>query len=161
MAKRKRQRSFKGFGVSTIRRFPEFNPAVPEATFDTHGLALYRAEHWLDLVARIHEQPSLLSFCDFRPIPGGLTIWLEMLDEKSPEQVWNELLMAMDQVHGPWNAWFPVADGVKAVEGLLTIIEREGWKAAKGALSEGFPWLLNSNVEPATTEEVVIDLQAL
>lgn len=161
MANRQRQRSFKGFGDSTIRRFPEFDPAVPEATFGTHGLVLYRAEYWLDLVARVHGLPSLLTFCDFRPVPGGLDKWLKQLDEKTPHEVWNKLVKAMDKAHGPWNAWFPVADGLRAVEGLLNVLEREGWKAATDALSEGFPWLLKSRYEPATIEEVVMELRAL
>jgi hypothetical protein len=102
-----------------------------------------------------------LTFCDLRPTPGGLDKWLEMLDEKTPEEVWNELVQATDKATGPWNAWFPVEDGLRAVEGLLKILEREGWKAATDALSDGFPWLVKSRFEPATTEEVVVELRAL
>jgi len=159
--KNRRRRGFKGYGGNQLRTIPEFNPAVAAATFDTYGVVLKNAFHWLDLTARMCEAPSLLAFCDHRPVPGGLDKWLNMLEKWTPEQVWEALVATMDKKYGQWNDWFPVEQGLASVDGLVQILEREGWKAATDALNRECPGLLKGRYEPASAEDVIVELQAL
>jgi hypothetical protein len=154
-------RAFKGYGGAQQLMVPEFDLPVPTATFATCGAGLNRGFEWLDLTARVRGLPSLLAFCDHRPVPGGLDKWLKMLDKRTPEQVSEALVMAMDKTHGPWTDWFPVDQGLTTVDGLLEVLEREGWKAATCALNRECPGLLKGRYEPASAGDVVADLRAL
>lgn len=159
--KNRRRRAFNGYGGDQQRTIPEFNPAVPAATFGNYGAALNCAFEWLDLTARMCGVPSLQAFCDHRPVPGGLDKWLKMLEKWTPEQVWEALVMAMDKMHGPWSEWFPADQGLTAADGLLQILEREGWKTATDALNREYPGLLKGRYEPASAADVVVELRAL
>jgi hypothetical protein len=151
----------KSFGGVPLRLLPEFNPAVPAADFAAHGVALEGGFGWLDLIARLHGLTTLISFCDLRPVPGGLEKWLKKLDTQTPEQVATELAKATDKAHGPWTDWFPAEQGLGAVEGLLSILEREGWKPAEDALRREYPAMMKGKFEPAAVADVVADLRAL
>src|SRR5262245_37058542 len=154
-------RARKRLGGVPQRMLPEFNPAVPAADFGAHGVALERGFGWLDLIARLHGLTTLMTFCDLRPVPGGLEKWLNKLHTKTPEQVWAELAKATDKAHGPWTDWFPAEQGLGTVEGLLPILEREGWKPAVDALRREYPAMMKGKFEPAAVADVVADLRAL
>src|SRR5436190_7538198 len=146
-----------GLQGGPLRYVPEFDPAVPAADFGARGVVLHAAFGWLDLLARLNGLTSLQNFCDHRPVPGGMDKWLKKLEKLTPEQVWNQLVQARDKASGPWTDWFPVEQGVTTIDGLLTILQREGWRQAVDVLSEGFPFLRKKkgSFEPASVPEVV------
>lgn len=151
-----------GLNAGPQRYVPEFRPAVPAADFGPRGLVLHRAFGWLDLLARLNDSMSLQSFCDLRPVPGGMSKWLKKLETMTPEQVWSRLVQARDKASGPRTDWYPVDQGVTAVEGLLAVLHRDGWRPVVAALSDGFPFLnQNGSFEPAPVAEVVAELRAL
>lgn len=151
----------KDFSGSQQRVFPEFNPAVSDANFGIHGVALERAFAWLDLTARTHGLTTLWTYCDLRPVPGGLSKWMKKLEKKPAEKVWADLVKAMDKTHGPWADWFPIEHGLAVVEGLSEILEREGWNTAVDTLRREYPAMMKGKFEPAAAADVVTDLRAL
>lgn len=154
-------REAKEFVGAPQRLFPEFDPATPAAVFGAHGVALNRSLEWLDLLSRTRGLPSLLTFCDHRPVPGGILKWMKKLEAKTPEQVWSELVRAMDKTHGPWEDWHPVAQGTIAIQGLLEILQHDGWRGAATSIRREFPMRMQRQFEPAAAEEVIVDLRAL
>lgn len=149
-----------GLNSGPQRHVPEFNPELREADFGARGLVLNRAFGWLDLLSRLNGLTSLQSFADHRPVPGGMRKWLKKLEKSPPEKVWKQLTKARDKESGPWTDWFPAEQGVTAIEGLIAILQREGWRAAADALLKEFPTLKMSYFEPAPVAAVVAELQA-
>ena len=80
-----------GLNAGPQRHVPEFCPAVPAADFGP-PVRPHRAFGWLDLLARSNDSMSLQSFCDLRPVPGGMSKWLKKLETMTPEQVWSRLV---------------------------------------------------------------------
>lgn len=143
------------------RRLPEFDPPVPDADFGARGVVLCSAFEWLDLLARTNDLPSLLAFCDLRPVPGGMRKWLKMLDKHSPEVVWTKLCKSRDRASGAWKEWFPVEIGLQSIAGLVAVLEREGWSGTEARLRGEFPTIMKGRIEPVTAGDLVIELNAL
>lgn len=85
--------------------YPAFNRPVDEAAFDCEGKALARSFEALDAEMGL---PGLSSFGDTRSIPEDF--------DGDP----NEL----DEVVGPWDEWFPIADGLRTIDGLIAAVSR-------------------------------------
>ena len=151
-----------GYGLMTPH-VPEFNPPVPEAVFQASGTAILESFQMLDLMARTNDLPSLFSFCDMRPVPGGTSKWLNKLETMSAADVLEKMNAAFLKAHGPWEEWFPIEAGLRSIDGLVTILERDGWRPVEeiiraqwsGKLSEKCP------IAPVPAKDVVAELKAL
>jgi hypothetical protein len=86
--------------------YPVFNPRVRGVVFGRDGKSLARAVHSLDAIARAGGLTPLSGFMDNRPVPEEF--------DGDPDEL-GELL-------GPWEEWFPIAEGIRTVEGMLTAI---------------------------------------
>jgi hypothetical protein len=90
-----------GLGV-----YPTFNLPVSVATFDSDGKFLLAKFDVLDDVASAYGLRPLSSFADNRPIPEGFS--------GDPDE--------LAQLIGPWDQWFPIADGIRTIDGLTQIL---------------------------------------
>jgi hypothetical protein len=86
--------------------YPVFNPPVPGAGLASDGKLLARNFEALDAIAAAAGLPTFSSFGDNRPIPAGF--------EGDPDE--------LDDALGPFNEWFPAADGLRVVEGVSAAI---------------------------------------
>jgi hypothetical protein len=95
--------------------YPVFKPTVDEASFDYDGgKLLARYFDKLDAVAEAVGAPAFTSFGDNRPIPEDF--------DGDPDD--------LGEAMGPWDEWFPIDDGLRTVEGLISAIE-SGIRQAK------------------------------
>ncbi len=90
----------------TVGFVPAFQAKIP-ATFDADGAALFHNAAALDALAEEQGVPTLSSFADDREAPPDF--------DGYPE----ELVEAI----GPWTTWFSADDGLRCVEGLLSVLE--------------------------------------
>ncbi len=89
--------------------YPTFDPAVPSAVFDVEGKLLLDVFEPLDRVAVRHGLKPISSFGDNRDIPVGF--------DGTPDD--------LDEALGPWNDWFPTAEGLRTVEGLIAALRSD------------------------------------
>jgi hypothetical protein len=83
-----------------IAIYPAFSPPVPEAQIGSDGKLLAKYLKALEELARIAGVPSLGSF----------------MDRREPD-----LEDDLDEFIGSWDEWFPVSEGIRAVEGVLSL----------------------------------------
>jgi hypothetical protein len=150
-----------GLGQEKQRRFPEFKPPMPLEEFAERGEVLESAFYWLDLLARMENITSLMTFCDMRPVPGGMRKWLKMLEKKSALEVVLKMRQAMDKASGPWVDWYPAAQGIAAVADLLARLQQGGWQQVTARIGQEFPGLPMKRFAPATETQVITELTAL
>jgi hypothetical protein len=86
--------------------YPVFQPPVEEAVFDCDGKLLARWFEKLDAIAAENGLPAFSSFGDNRLVPEGF--------DGDPDEL-NALL-------GSYDEWFPIEEGLRAVEGLISAI---------------------------------------
>jgi len=140
---------------------PEFNPPVTDAVYEASGEAILEAFQMLELMARSNDLPSLLSFCDNRPVPRGLRFWLKKLAKNPASVVRTELAAAIEKTHGLWDEWFSIEAGLRSVEGLLAILEREGWRSTEALIRDNFGRQVKGPIAPVPASKVVTELNAL
>ena len=90
----------------TVGFFPAFEPKIA-VTYDGDGAALFHHAAVLDALAEEHGFPALSSFADDREPPPDFDGYPEELAEAI----------------GPWTAWFSPTDGLRCIEGLLSVLE--------------------------------------
>ena len=90
----------------TVGFFPAFEPRIAVA-YEGDGASLFHHAAALDALADENGLPALSSFADDREPPPDF--------DGYPE----ELAAAI----GPWTAWFSPSDGLRCVEGLLSVLE--------------------------------------
>lgn len=90
--------------------YPVFNPDLPAARFQLHGYTMAAEFETLDRIAGAIGLPAFTSFSDSRPVPDGF--------DGSPDEVLDLM--------GRCDEWFPTADGLRTVTGLLDAIEGSG-----------------------------------
>jgi hypothetical protein len=90
----------------TVGFFPAFEPRIVVA-YEGDGASLFHHAAALDVMAEEHGLPTLSSFADDREPPPDFDGYTEDLAEAI----------------GPWTAWFSPADGLRCVEGLLSVLE--------------------------------------
>jgi hypothetical protein len=91
---------------------PVFNPRVASTHFTCEGRILLCQFEALDAIAIGVGLPPFSSFGDNREVPEGF--------EGSPDEL-NNLL-------GPWNEWFSIAEGLKVVNGIIQAATIGSWR---------------------------------
>lgn len=90
----------------TVGFFPAFEPRMT-VSYEGDGASLFHHAAALDAMAEEHGFPTLSSFADDREPPPDF--------DGYPEELADAI--------GPWTAWFSPTDGLRCVEGLLSLLE--------------------------------------
>lgn len=90
----------------TVGFFPAFEPRMA-VSYEGDGASLFHHAAALDAMAEEHGLPTLSSFADDREPPPDF--------DGYPEELADAI--------GPWTAWFSPTDGLRCVEGLLSLLE--------------------------------------
>ena len=90
----------------TVGFFPAFEARIA-VTYEGDGASLFHHAAVLDVLAEEHGLPALSSFADDREPPPDF--------DGYPEELADAI--------GPWTAWFSPTDGLRCVEGLLSVLE--------------------------------------
>lgn len=85
---------------------PAFEPRIT-VSYKGDGASLFHHAAVLDLLADQNGLPTLSSFADDREAPPDF--------DGYPEELADAI--------GPWTAWFSPTDGLRCVEGLLSVLE--------------------------------------
>lgn len=86
--------------------FPAFDPRIT-VTYEGDGASIFHHVALLDVMAEEHGFPALSSFADDREPPPDF--------DGYPEDLADAI--------GPWTSWFSPADGLRCVEGLLSVLD--------------------------------------
>lgn len=89
--------------------YPVFNPPIPNVDFGSDGKLILSEFRGLDDIATSHGLIPISSFGDNRPIPEGF--------DGDPDE--------LDEILGPWDAWFPISEGLGCIEGLARILRAD------------------------------------
>jgi hypothetical protein len=114
---------------------PVFRPTVRGLVYQAEGKALVDDLEALEEIAAAHGLTPLSAFMDPRQPPE---------DFEPGEDFDGDPETYVDLACGPWTDWFPARDGLRAVRGLLKVLQDE---AAQDRLSDA--------------ETVVFDLEEL
>lgn len=90
----------------TVGFFPAFELRMA-VSYEGDGASLFHHAAALDAMAEEHGLPTLSSFADDREPPPDF--------DGYPEELADAI--------GPWTAWFSPTDGLRCVEGLLSLLE--------------------------------------
>ena len=88
--------------------YPTFNPNF-EHGYDAEGHDLLDEYEVLNEIAAERGITPITDFGDNRPVPDD---W-----DGDPEE--------LEEIRGPWEEWFPAAEGVQCVEALLEALETD------------------------------------
>jgi hypothetical protein len=84
--------------------YPAFNPPIPEAHLRSDGKLLGTHLEALDQLAEVAGMPPLGSF----------------MDQRDPDT--EEDMLDLDAFMASWDEWFAASEGVRTVEGLLSVL---------------------------------------
>ena len=96
-----------------VELWPVFRPTVPGLVYGAEGKALIDDLEALEEIAAGHGLTPLSAFMDPRQQP----------DDFEPDEDFDgDPETYLDQACGPWTDWFPAAEGLGAVRGLLDAV---------------------------------------
>jgi len=105
--------------LALVWEFPLSFEDRPSADLRSEFETLPRALPQLDALARGRSFAPLSAYCDQRPIPCGIVLWME----NPPAE---DLATAHAAAHGPWQEWFDSSAGLQTVTGLQEALTKPG-----------------------------------